>query len=258
MDEDTQIHRFTTSNQRWLLPLGLAILIAAIILGAYLATHHSSSASGKATATSTAKPAATATVVAGGGKSTPGSTGTPRPGPTGTARPGPTGTPRAAPTITAVTSLKTGAITYPGAALTAIQAGAHAGNPTYTYYLDPFKVVQRDLAGKFGFTSGGITVISPPAPPQPTPTPYRNSQGLPQINITIQYAGKRYQIVLEGLQVPGGLHVWVIVRITPVATPSTPPSPTPTKSPSANPSPTPTKSSSSNPPPPPTAPTASG
>lgn len=222
-------------NMKWLLPLILALVIAAIVVGFYFATHHSSGKP-KPTRTPTPRPTATATLKPTArprpkptGTPKPGPTGTPRPGPTGTPRPGPTATPRPGPTATpkpaptstvkpaatsSPTGVKTGTFNYQQSQLQALQRAANAGNPGDTYYLDPFKVIAKQLPQTYGFTAGTVTVVSPPPPPQPTPTPYANAQGLPEVKITVQYQGKRYLIVLDQPETQGPKGIWIIFKIT--------------------------------------------
>ncbi|GAC1442716.1 MAG: hypothetical protein NVSMB52_00190 [Chloroflexota bacterium] len=233
----------SNSYRRWLLPALLVFVILAILLGAFFATHPHFFG-GSPTNTPTVSPTATATLLPTATPARvptktpkpkptntpkPGPTGTPKPGPTGTPRPGPTATPRPAPTSTpkpkptptphvtptpATTGLHLGTIGYSQSQLQTIQQGATAGTAGYAYYLDPFGVIQHDLASKYGFKAGGITVVSPQAPPAATPTPYTNSGGFPEIKITIQYNGKKYQITLEQPLTKGPQGIWVIVQIS--------------------------------------------
>ncbi len=103
-------------------------------------------------------------------------------------------------------------MTYPASKLRYAQQQASQGNPSYTYYLNPFKVIKTDLP-KHGFNAGPITIVSPPPPPQPTPTPYTNSKGLPEIKIKVQYQGKTYLITLDQPETKGPGGIWVIVNI---------------------------------------------
>lgn len=214
-------------NKKWLLPLVLVLVLAAIVVGAYVATHHSSGKP-KPTSTPTALPTATATLLptaTAPPKPTstpkPGPTGTPKPGPTGTPRPGPTATPKPAPTSTAkpqataaTPGVKTGSFAYPAGQSQATQRAADAGNPADMYYLNPFQVIKKQLPQNFGFSAGHVTVISPSPPPQPTPTPYNNQQGLPEVKITVQYQGKRYLIVLDQPETQGQKGIWIMYKIT--------------------------------------------
>lgn len=215
--------------RRWLLPALLALIVVAILLGAFFATHpHFFGGSPTNTPTATVKPTATATLIptatpAKAKKpptstpkpaptSTPKPTNTPRPAPTATQRPAPTPTPKPTPhtTATPVALLHTGKVTYLPGQLQLIQQRASANNPAYTYYLNPVQVLQHDLP-KNGFSTGTITVISPA--PQPTPTPYTNSQGFPEVQYVVQYQGKRYQITLDQPQQTGPKGIWVIMQI---------------------------------------------
>jgi hypothetical protein len=189
-----------SNRNRWLLPVILALIIIAVIAGAFFATHpHVFGGS----ATSTPTPTVTPTVTP-----TPPATGTPAPGPTGTPRPGPTGTPQPGPTATPG-GIKTGAITHPAAQILDIQRKANQKNPAYLFYLDPFQVVQNNLPA-YGFGTG-FKAVSPP--PQPTPTPYTNPQGKPEEQITVQYQSKRYLIILDQPVQKGPSGIWVITTI---------------------------------------------
>lgn len=227
MTETTTVHDNGPGWRRWWLPVLLALLILAIVLGAYFATHHSRAATPKSTPTPTSTPGATATLLPtatasprAAGTSHPHPTATPRPRPSATPRPAPTSTPRLTPTAvprptrSASDAVKTGTFTYSATQLHTIQQGANAGNSSYTYYLDPITVVQRQLPQYYGFTGGAITLVSPSASSQPTPTAYSNTQGLPEIKITVQYQGKRYVVVLDQPETQGAKGIWVIVKIT--------------------------------------------
>lgn len=214
-------------NRRWLLPLILVLVIAGIILGAYFATHHSSSKNtAVVTNTPTVIPSPTATLLptatapAGAAKpptatpkaaATTGAAPTPTPKSVTTRPPQPSPTPR--PTSPPPSSIKLGSFSYQPATLRTIQQGANAGNSAYTYYLNPFTVVQRQLPQTYGFNAGTIMVVSPPPPPQPTPTPYSNAQGLPEIKVTVQYQGKRYVVVLDQPETQGPKGIWIIYKI---------------------------------------------
>lgn len=213
MNDDTTVVDNPNSGRRWILPVVLALVILAIIAGAFFATHphvfgSGATATPTATATATAVPTATGIPTATAVPTTA-PTGTPKPGPTGTPRPGPTATPKPAPTST----VKLGTISYPPAQLDAAQRNANAGNSSYTYYLNPFMVLQKSLPS-YGF-QGGFKVVSPAAPPQPTPTPFTGSNGLPQVKIRVQYQGKTYVVTLEQPRQKGPKGIWVISMIAP-------------------------------------------
>jgi hypothetical protein len=95
--------------------------------------------------------------------------------------------------------------------MTAIQQGVSSNDPGYAYYQNPVQVVNHDLS-TFGFASG-VTVLSPPV--SPTPTPYTGNSGLPEVQVTVQYQGKRYLIVLDQKDLQGA-KAWLIVRIKPL------------------------------------------
>jgi hypothetical protein len=89
-------------NRKWILPAVLVVLILAILIGAFFATHPNVFGGGS-TDTPTATPTVqvTATPLAGPtGTPKTGPTGTPGTAPTGTPRPGPTGTPKPTATST--------------------------------------------------------------------------------------------------------------------------------------------------------------
>jgi hypothetical protein len=212
---------------RWLLPLILILAIAGVILGVYFANHHSSSKNAAAaTNTPTAIPSPTPTLLPTAtaparATKTPAPTATPRaaaaphatatPGTAATAAPSPTPAPTSPPT--AASTVKLGSFTYKSSDLGTIQQGADAGNASYTYYLNPFMVIRRQLPQNYGFTAGSVTIVSPPPPPQPTPTPYSNAQGLPEVKVTVQYQGKRYLVVLDQPETQGPGGIWIIYKI---------------------------------------------
>jgi hypothetical protein len=105
--------------------------------------------------------------------------------------------------------VRTGAISHPQAQILNIQRRANQKNPSYTFYLQPFQVVQHNLTA-YGFKSG-YTIVSPT--PEPTATPYTNPQGLPETQITVQYSGKRYLVILEQPVQKGPSGIWVITTI---------------------------------------------
>lgn len=210
MSEETRVTQSGgTGGGRWWLPVLLALLILIIIGIAYAATHphlFSSSPTATPTATATPMPAPTATpattvVVV---TATPGGP-TPTPG-------GPTATP--APTGSAAGPLKTGVITHTTAEIDTIQRGANQNNATYTYYLDPFQVVQHNLS-QYGFS--GFTIAAPATPPAATPTPYTSQQNTPQVRIIVQDQGKQYGIFLDQPVQKGPKGIWVIIAIRPCA-----------------------------------------
>jgi hypothetical protein len=220
MSRTTPPRTLLSGNGRWLLPLILALIIAGIILGTYFATHNSSKSASKASPTTIPSPTVTV-IPTGTAPTTPQSTPTSTPRPRPTATPGqatasaPTPTPK--PTVTpgptsAASGLKLGTFSYKPSILHAVQQHADANDPAYTYYLDPFKVVMKQLPQDFGFTSGPVTIVSPPA--QPTPTPYSNAQSLPETKITVQYQGKRYTVVLDQPETQGPTGIWIIYKIT--------------------------------------------
>lgn len=218
------------SNNRWLLPALLVLLILIILGGAFLATHRNLFAS-KATPTPTPIKI-TATPLPMTATPKPGPTGTPKPGPTATPKPGPTGTPKpgsasnppkptatpkprptAKPSPTALNGVHTGTFTYTQAQLNTIQQGSNQNNPAYTFYTDPFRVVQGTLR-HYNFV-GPFTITNPPppTPPAPTPTPMTNAQGQPTVVLTVTYKGAKYAITLIQPVQHGPKGIWVIHQI---------------------------------------------
>lgn len=218
---------------RWLLPAGLALLIAIIIGVAFFASHpHLFSAAATDTPTATPTPrtkvvtntptphtkvivAATATPSKGTHATPtsapkPGPTSTPRPGPTATQGRRPTPTPRPTPTATPPGGVKVGAVPHPRSQLLAIQQGANRKQSQYTLNLDPYRVVRASLPS-YGFTT--VTIVSPPPAPQPTPTPFSGPNGYPTINITVQYAAHHFIVQLQQPVQTGPKGIWVVTNI---------------------------------------------
>jgi len=198
---------------KWWLPVLLVLLIAAIIAGAYIATHHGSSTKSTPTPTVSPTPPATATLPPTATPAKKGPTATPRVVVV-TATPKPaTPTPATTPTpaATATPTLVTGNISIDQAADRKIQQGANQGNATDTLYLDPFQVVKQTLP-KYGFKT--VNIIAPT--PVPSPTPYTGNSGLPEEQLTVQYQGKTYLIVLDQPVQQGPSGIWAIVRIKPL------------------------------------------
>jgi hypothetical protein len=199
----TTVRQNPSPGGRWWLVALLVLVIVAILAIAFFVTHpHLLASSPTATPTATATPK-------------PGPTGTPAPGPTGTPAPNgatPTPTPvSGTPTTPTAGGVKTGEITHPQAQIQAIQQGANRGQPQYTFYLNPVKVVQHNLPA-YGF-SPPITLVSPSSATAPTPTPTTNSQGLPQVFVVVKYQSKNYTIYLDQPVQKGPKGVWVIITI---------------------------------------------
>jgi hypothetical protein len=216
MSDTTVVSRGGPGNRWWLAVL-LVVIILAILAIAYFVTHpHVFGATATQTPTATATLAPTSTPMPGPtGTPAPGPTGTPATGPTATPAPGPTGTPAPGPTATpggAAAGVTTGQIHHPAAVLDTVQRGANQNNPAYTYYLNPFMVVRRNLPN-YGFTAGQFTIASSPNPPAPTPTPFSNSIGLPQVKIVVKYQGKPYAIFLDQPVQQGPKGIWAIITI---------------------------------------------
>lgn len=188
-------------GNRWLLPVLLALLIIAIILGVVFGPRIKDALSSK-----TATPTPTPRVV----------TATPGPGatPTGTVIGGgpnsSTPLPSATPPPTVV-GLSLGMKTYPTNQVQNIQSKANAGDPAYTYHLDPIKTVNKDLPA-FGFKAGQFQITQPTAA-NPTPTPATGADGRPLVTAVVRYNGQYYdvQVVQPGTRGPKG--IWLIVSI---------------------------------------------
>jgi hypothetical protein len=209
--------RILGMQPKWWLPILLVVLILAILGGAYAASHRGSASKATATPTRTPTPAATATLAptATPAKTKPTATArvvvvtaTAKPATATLTAPAATGTPH--PSATPTPTVRTGTITHTQAELQRIQQGANDGDQNYTFYLDPFQVAQKTLPS-YGFTT--VNIISPPVP---TPTPYTGSSGLPEVQLTVQYQGKQYLIVLDQPVQQGPQGIWVIVRIKPL------------------------------------------
>lgn len=199
------------SNNRWWLPVLLALLVLIILGVAFWASHRNLFAS-KATPTPTPR-VVTATPLPVTATPLPGQTGTPNPGPTGTPRPGPTSTPMPTPkpSPTALNGVHAGTFTYTQAQVDTIQRGANRGDTAYTFYTDPFRVVQGTLP-HYNFKSG-FSITAPPTPPAPTPTASTSANGQPSVVITVSYRGANYHITLIQPVQHGPKGIWVIYRI---------------------------------------------
>lgn len=197
------VRRSFWQRNPWILPVILVILIAAIVLGVTFRSRIKGLAS-SATATATATPrtiVVTATPTAGAG--TPVSTGSPTSSGGSTPLPGSTPVPT-------ILGLTLGMITHTPSQVSTIQSGADRGDPRFTFYLDPLKVVQRNLPS-YGFT-GGFTLLSP-STPSPSPTPHTGSLNRPTVDVIIQYQGRRFRVSLAQPAAHGPKAIWLIVTI---------------------------------------------
>ena len=222
----TTPRRSFTSRNPWVLPLILVVLVLGIIAAFVLGPKLKSATSSTATPTPTATVAATAqkivvTATPGGPTATPaGPTATPG-GPTATAASGApnpatatpgnggsTPLPGATPQNT-VPGIRTGEVTLSTTKVDTIQRAANRNDPSYTYYLDPTQVVQKNLA-QYGFTQS-FTIVSPAA--SPTPTPQTGVDGRPLVKFIVSYQGKEYTIqVVQPVQ-RGPKGIWFIATI---------------------------------------------
>jgi hypothetical protein len=94
-----------------------------------------------------------------------------------------------------------------------IQQGANRQETAYTFYTDPFRVVQGTLR-HYNFV-GPFTITNPPppTPPAPTPTAGTNAQGQPTVVLTVTYKGAKYAITLFQPVQHGPKGIWVIQQI---------------------------------------------
>jgi hypothetical protein len=182
----TVVEHTSGPRNRWLLPVVLAVLIAAIVVGAIVVPRLTKSS---------ASPTATARViVVSPGSGTPAGTGsTPLPG----ASPVPT-----------VPGLKLGMITHPQREVTQAQAAVDRNDPNYSWYLDPRSVVQHQLPS-YGFTN--FTIVSPA--PSPSPTTYQGSVNRPIIKYVVNQNNQEYTVAVTQPGKQGAKGVWFVVTI---------------------------------------------
>lgn len=193
---NTVEHR--SSASRWILPILLALVIAAVVLGAiFLPRLRQSAASPTATArvvvvTSSPTAAVSTAIVT----ETPSGTGsTPLPG----ATPVPT-----------VQGLTLGMITHPSNIVAQVQSAADAHDPGAAYRLDPRQVLLQTLSN-YGFH--GFSIVSPA--PSPTPTPKVGADKRNVVRFLISYKGKQYTVAVAQPAKQGKNGVWFIVTILP-------------------------------------------
>ncbi len=210
---------------KWLLPLILALIIVAVVLGFVLAAQAKNGSKKGHHHTPTVvptKPVHTKTVPTKPAPTTPVPTKPPptrpaptkRPTPTRThATPTPTPSPTATPTPspTASTAPRTGIITQPKSQIQHIQTAATQGQSAYTVYLNPYQAVKTTLKN-YGFT-GTYTFVSPAPTATPTATPFTNSSGQPTIKVVISYQGQQFTITVSQLAKHGTGGIWLIVNI---------------------------------------------
>lgn len=217
----TSGNRSGSPRAPWILPVLLAIIIAAIIVlfvfGSRIRTALSSP-----TATPVVKTVVvtntpgTPTATPGGPTSTPGGAGAGFPAgaePTATSSTSAgivTPLPNATPVPT-VAGLQLGMITRPQSYVTATQAKVNSGTPGYAFYRDPRTVVQYNLP-HFGFTQG-FTIVAPN--PSPTPTPLAGPSGHPEVKFVVEYRGKVYTVYVVQPGTSGPKGIWAIVTILP-------------------------------------------
>ena len=110
--------------------------------------------------------------------------------------------------------VRTGGITHDLSRLQSIQRAVDRGNNRYGYYRNPVQVTVHDLP-QYGFSSGRIEVISPPAP-HAAPTAHHGEDGLPETDVVVRYRGRQYWIVLNQFVEHGPTGIWSIITITPM------------------------------------------
>jgi len=187
-------------GNRWVLPLLLVVIIAAVILGAILIPRLTkSSASPTATAKvvvvtqSPTAGAVTAVVTATGTSGGSGTGSTPLPG----ASPVPT-----------KSGLVLGMITHPASLVNAAQAGVNRKDPAYMFRLNPRQVVMQTLP-KEGFAT--FSIVSPA--PSPSPTPHMGVDNRPVIRFIVSYQGQEYTVAVAQPAKQGPTGVWFIVTV---------------------------------------------
>ncbi|GAC1335402.1 MAG: hypothetical protein NVS2B16_22140 [Chloroflexota bacterium] len=213
MGNDVRRQTFWAQN-RWALPLLLALIIVAIVLAVTLGPKLKSSSAAATATPATQKIVVTATPGAStptaATNATPGANGAPTATPAngqGASTPLPNATP-----IPTEQGKVLGQITRPMTRVTAIQKGADAGNAQYTFYLDPRQVVLNTLPD-YGFAKGSFQITSPA--PSPTPTPFAQQDGRPLVYFVISYQGRQYQVRVAQPGAKGPKGIWVIVTILP-------------------------------------------
>lgn len=191
----TTVSRGSGPGNRWILPVILVLIIAAIVVGAILWATLRKSASGP---TPTPR-----VVVVSPGATAGGATAST------TARTGSTPLPGASPVPT-VPGLILGMITHPPSKVAAAQRGADAGNSSYTFRLNPRQVLQTALP-TYGFH--GFSVVSPPASPSPTPRVGADHRNV--IWYVVSYQSHDYTVAVAQPAKQGATGVWFIVTILP-------------------------------------------
>lgn len=193
----TVVEHTSGPRNRWLLPVVLAVLIAAIIVGALLLPKLMKSS---------ASPTPTARVVV----ATPGGTAgvTVMPAGAGTPTgPGSTPLPGASPVPTQ-SGLTLGMITHPQREVTQAQAGVDRNDGAYSWYLDPRAVVQHQLP-TYGFQN--VQIVSPAA--SPSPTPHQGALNRPVVKFIVSYGGQEYTVAVTQPGKQGARGVWFVVTI---------------------------------------------
>jgi hypothetical protein len=217
----TTVQRPSSPRGRWLIPIILAVIIVAVVLGATLGPRIKDALSAKPTATATPQKVVVTATPAPGAVAANGPTATPG-GPTPTSQPGgvpATATPGAkggstplpgTTPLPTVPGIHIGMVTRPQSKVAQIQTAANNGDPNYTFYLDPTKTLNKTLPAE-GFTQG-FTVVKPTTA-NPTPTPFTGPDGRPLVKYYVRYQGQIFtvQVVQPGTRGPKG--IWVIATI---------------------------------------------
>ena len=206
------------SRYKWWLAVGLAALIALVIVIVILASQsghkkHRPTPTPRFTPTTAPTPSPTPT---------PHPTQAAQPTPTSPPTPTPSPTPTATPSLTpipTVVGLSLGYVHRSPARIQQIQSSASSGQPGYKIYLIPAKSLQYTLPS-YGFT-GQWRIIQPPQPsatPTAAPNPYIAPDGTPAEKFIVSYQGHTYEVILEQLANHGPGGVWLIWQVGPQLT----------------------------------------
>jgi hypothetical protein len=195
----TVVDHTSGPRNRWVLPLLLALIIVAIILGAIFIPKLTKSS---------ASPTATSQVVVVTGQATAGVvTAVVTATTTGALGTGSTPLPGASPVPTQP-GLTLGMITHPMRDVTAAQAGVDRKDPAFMFRLDPRQVVMQTLP-KEGFSN--FTIVEPVA--SPSPTPHVGVDHRMVIRFVVSYQGKEFTVAVAQPGRQGATGVWFIVTV---------------------------------------------
>ena len=195
----TVVEHTSGPRNRWVLPLLLAVIIIAVILGAIFIPKLTKSS---------ASPTATAHVVVVTGQATAaGTTPVVTATPGGAAGTGSTPLPGATPVPTQP-GLTLGMITHRMRDVTTAQAGVDRKDPAYTFRLNPRQVVTQTLSRE-GF--GTFTIVEPAA--SPSPTPHLGVDHRMLVRFIVSYQGQEYTVAVAQPGRQGATGVWFIVTV---------------------------------------------